>query len=166
VPNYAVGASADDQTLGDGANTNGTLLVVTYNYGTTVFSHADATIDTSAIGTDTISAATFYWYHHAYTKTKTNSFHRLITLESTGIFNSSATPGAAGWHSVALDATGIAAINKTGNTMITFSMNDPTSGFNTWSIRSWDYDGAGGYACYLAVTHAPGGGPTKFSILR
>lgn len=168
MPNYPVTASNKDQTVGTNASTTSTVITIAYNYGTTptTYSYGLADIDTSAIGTDVISAATFYWYHAAYTKTKTNSFSRIITVGSVTILDSSGTPPAAGWHSQVLDSTAIAQINKTGDTQIQFNMADPTVGFNTWTVRSWDYDGAGGYACYLAVTHAPAGGPTRFSILR
>lgn len=169
MPNYAVSASAKDGTNGSGANTNGTSLVASYNYTTGdptgAPSDGFALIDTSAIGTDTITAATLYWYHTGYTKTKTNAYSRRIRVGGTAILDTSATPAAAGWHSEALTSGELSLINKTGETGIGFEMNDPGTGFNAWTIQSWDY-GDHSRACYLAVTHAAAGGPTKFSVLR
>jgi len=164
---YPVAASNKDETVGSGASTTDPSMLSTYNYTAGTYSYGRAYIDTSAIGTDVISAATFYWYHQAYTKTKTNAFSRIIRIGGLGFLSSSSNPGAAGWHSQALTAGQFSQINTSGETEIGFDMNDPGVGFNAWTIRAWDYDGAGTYACYFDVTHAPAsGGPTRFSILR
>lgn len=170
MPNYAVAASGKDETLGYGANTNDTTLSIGYTYllGDPIGSPStgQALIDTSAIGTDTITAATLYWYHTGYTKTKTNAFSRQISVGASQILNSSATPGGEGWHNEVLTSGEFASINKTGETTVSFGMTDPGTGFNSWTIQAWDYVPTGSRACYLAVTHAPAGGPTRFSILR
>lgn len=167
MPNYAVSASAKDETVGSGANTGGTLLLALWNNSFATQSYGKALINTSAIGTDVISAAAFKWYHHDYTKTKAASYRRRITIGGTDILVSTATPAAAGWHSEDLTSGELALINKTGETEVLFNVDDPGSTyFRSWNVRSWDYDGAGGFACYLQVTHAPAGGPTRFSILR
>jgi hypothetical protein len=127
---------------------------------------AYAYIDTSPIGTDVISAATLYWYHVSYTKTpKAETYQRFIGVGASVILDSAATPPAAGWHSHALEAGELASINKTGNTGVWFQVGDPTTQQRYWQIRAWDYSPTGTYSCYLAVTHAPAGGPTKVSIL-
>jgi hypothetical protein len=167
VPNYPVTTSARDETTGYGANTNGVALVSLFDNLNTRDSYGEATIDTSAIGTDVISAATFYWYHDGYTKTKAASYQRLIYLGGTLIFNDTGTPAAAGWHSHELTSGELALINKTGDTGVLFDVGNPGGTyFRNWQVAAWDYGGAGARACYLAVTHAPAGGPTKFSILR
>jgi hypothetical protein len=172
VSNYAVNASADDETVGDGATTTGTAMVAKFlNSLGGVYAYGRALIDTSAIGTDTISAATFYWYHNSYTKTKAASFHRRIKLGTylggTSILDSTATPPAAGWHSEALTSGELSLINKTGDTEVIFDVDDPGGTYDRlWQIAAWDYVPTGTRACYLAVTHAAAGGPTKFSILR
>lgn len=125
---------------------------------------ANALIDTSAIGTDTISAATLYWYHVGYTTNTTYS--RIIKVGVDTILNSTATPAAAGWHSEALTSGELAQINKTGSTLVEFDVGTPGKNkYRTWEIRTWDYSG-NAHGAYIAVTHAPAGGPTKFSILR
>lgn len=168
MANYAVSASADDETIGDGASTTATVMLAHFNYGVTpaTASYGSGRIDTSPIGTDTISAATFYWYHNAYTKTKANAYTRGVWVGGVSILSSSANPGAAGWHSQTLNSTAIAAINKSGYTAFSFTVDDLGSGTNNWQVRAWDYDGTGGSACYLAVTHAPAAGTARFSILR
>ena len=172
MPNYPVTASAKDETIGDGANTNGTTLVAKFlNALGGLESYGKALIDTSAIGTDVISAATLYWYHVSYTKTKAATFHRRIKiggLSGLSLLDSTATPPAAGWHSEVLTPSEIALINQTGETEIRFIVDDPGSTYDRlWTLQSWDYVPTGTRACYLAVTHAPAsGGPTTFSILR
>jgi len=168
VPNYAVGASNKDGYTGtDGSSDSATTMLAKFvNSIGPNNSYAWANIDTSAIGTDTISAATFYWYHVGYSKTKAASYHRRIRVGGTAILDSSATPAAAGWHNQALTSGQLSLINKTGETAILFEVNDPGDPYDrVWTIQTWDYTGHG-RACYLAVTHAAAGGPTKFSILR
>ena len=170
MPNYPVAASAKDETIGHAANTTGVILtakVVNTLGGLT--SYGTALIDTSAIGTDVISAATFYWYHVLYNKTKAAAYHRRIKIDGLSglsLLDSSATPAAAGWHSEVLTSDEIARINKTGDTRIDFIVDDPGGIYDRyWEVQAWDY-GDHSRACYLAVTHAAAGGPTKFSILR
>jgi len=165
---YPVASGDKDGTFGDGSNTDGVGLVAKYVYSLgdpPPNSGGYAYIDTSAIGTDTISAATLYWYHSAYSKSKAAAFSRIIQVGTEVVLNSSATPSV-GWASQVLNSTAIAQINKTGETLISFGVDDPNPYDRTWSVRAWDYD-SGTSACYLDVTHAPAaGGPTRFSILR
>lgn len=172
MPNYPVTASAKDETISDYGASSTTSTVMTANFLNSLgsparTSYGRALLDTSAIGTDTITAATLYWYHEAYTKTKAATFDRRIIVGGTEILHSAATPAAAGWHSEALLSGELALINKTGETEVLFEVGDPGGSYDrSWTVRSWDNGGAGAYACYLAVTHAAAGGPTKFSILR
>lgn len=168
MPNYPVTASVKDETVGTGANTNGTTLAAVINNALASSSYGYARLDTAAIGTDVISAATLFWYHDGYTKTKTVAFSRKITIGTATILDSTATPAAVGWHSEVLTAGEFAEINKTGETIVQFLVNDPGgSDFRSWLVRAWDFVPTGTYACYLDVTHAPAsGGPTRFSILR
>ena len=171
MSNYAVSASADDETVGHGASTTGVdLIAKVLNSAGGLISNGRALIDTSAIGTDVISAATLYWYHVVYTKTKAATFHRRINIDDIlvglSILDSAATPAAAGWHSEVLTPGEIALINKTGYTELFFLVDDPGGAYDRyWEVQSWDY-GDHSRACYLAATHAAAGGPTKFSILR
>lgn len=164
-------ASADDETVADDGSSSSTATTMTAKFVNSLgyppgTSYGKALIDTSAIGTDTISAATFYWYHTAYTKTKAATYHRKITVGGTAILDSTSTPAAAGWHNEALTSGEFALINTSGDTEIRFIVDDPGDPYDrNWSIQSWDYSDHS-RACYLAVTHAPAGGPTKFSILR
>ena len=166
MPNYPVTTSARDGVTGTHPDTTATLLRAEENNSSGVHNLVFADIDTSAIGTDTITAATLYWYHDSYTKTKAATFSRNVLVGGVNIFNSSATPAAAGWHSEALTGGELVNINKTGDTAIEFSVDDPGSTyFRLWTIRAWDYD-SGASACYLAITHAAAGGPTKMTIVR
>jgi hypothetical protein len=167
VPNYAVGASAKDETVGSGANTTGVDLNAFFsNTLGGLTSYGKALIDTSAIGTDVISAVRVYWYHVSYTKTKAATYHRRVKVGGSAVLDSSATPAAAGWHSQDLTSGQFSLINKTGETELRFEVDDPGSTYDrTWVVQAWDY-GDHSRACYLAVTHAAAGGPTKFSILR
>lgn len=172
MADYPVTASAKDETVSDYGIDSTTATTMQANFINSLgsparTSYGKALLDTSAIGTDTISAATLYWYHESYTKTKAATFHRRIKVGGTAVLDSSATPAAAGWHSEALTSGELALINKTGETEVLFDVADPGGSYDrSWAVRSWDNGGAGAYACYLAVTHAPAGGPTKFSILR
>ena len=167
MPNYAVAAGNKDETVGYSANNTGSQMVAQYSTALgDVSSLGRAYIDTSPIGTDTITAADLFWYHTSYTKSKLTTYSRLISINGVGILNSSATPAAAGWHSQALDATAIAAINKTGESIIIFDVDNANPYDRAWSIRAWNHVPTGVSACYLRVTHAPAGGPTRFSILR
>jgi hypothetical protein len=125
-----------------------------------------ADLDTSGIGTDTISAATLYWYHVNYAKERTLGYQRTITVGSATIFSDTSAPGAAGWHSHALTSGELAQINKTGKTRVSFYAGAGlgSTGYREWTIKAWDY-GDHSLAVYLEVTHAPPGGPTKASII-
>lgn len=164
MPNYAVTASADDGHTGSVNDTSGTTISASWTYGSDVQTTGFANIDTSAIGTDTISAATFWFYHVGYTLTSpAPSRHRRIKVGGTAILDTTTAAGGAGWKSEALTAGELALINKTGVTAILFEVDDPSSGGRNWQVQSWDYSDHS-RACYLAVTHAAAGGPTKFSI--
>ncbi len=170
MPNYPVTASNKDGYTGSvgSFDTTTTLIAECVNsLGDPITANAWANIDTSAIGTDTISAATLYWYHVSYTKSKSATYHRRVRVGGSAILDNSDTPAAAGWHSEALTSGELSLINKTGDTAIGFEVDDPGSSYDrVWSIQAWDYTPTGTRACYLAVTHAAAGGPTKFSILR
>lgn len=165
---YPVATGDKDGTAGDAANTDGVGLVAMYVHSLgdpAPNSGGYAYIDTSAIGSDVISAATLYWYHQSYTKTKSLAYSRTIYVGASLVLNSSATPSA-GWNSEALSGAELAEINTSGETLVQFGVADPGTGDRVWTVRAWDYDGSGTYACYLEVTHAPAtGGPTRFSIL-
>jgi hypothetical protein len=169
MANYPVTASNKDGTAGDSHDDTSALLSATQNNDpiSPAYNYAWAELDTSAIGTDVISAATLYWYHSSYTKTKAATYGRVITVGASTILNTAATPAAAGWHSEVLTSGELASINKTGDTTVHFQVGNPGSTyFRTWQLRAWDYDGAGGFACYLEITHAPAGGPTRMTIVR
>lgn len=166
MPNYAVAASADDGYTGTTNNTSGDSIVASWTYGPDTHLTGFANINTSAIGTDTISAATLWFYHTGYTLTApATTRHRRIKVGGTAILDTTVAAGAAGWKSEVLTAGELALINKTGITAILFEVDDPGAGGRQWSLQSWDYSDHS-RACYLAVTHAAAGGPTKFSILR
>ena len=164
MANYAVAASADDGYTG---NTTGDEIIAQHVYVPfELHTYGFADIDTSPIGTDTISAATLWFYHLGYTLTApAPTRHRRITVGGTTILDTTVAAGAAGWKSEVLTAGELALINKTGMTHVEFEVDDYTAGGRQWRLQAWDYSDHS-RACYLAVTHAPAGGPTKFSILR
>ena len=166
MANYAVAASADDGYTGTINDTSGTTIVAAWTYGPDTQLTGFANINTSAIGTDTISAATLWFWHVGYTLTSpAPSRQRRIKVGGTTILDTTVAAGAAGWKSEVLTAGELALINKTGVTNVVFEVDDPGSGGRSWQLQSWDYSDHS-RAPYLAVTHAPAGGPTKFSILR
>lgn len=162
---YYVEASADDGTSGTNANTDGDYLVAMNNQSITpaLVSFGWAFINTNGIPVAaTITAATLHWYHHSYTLSgRGNTYHRQIILSEPGggsILDSSATPPAAGWHSVALDSIRFPAINRTGKTEFRFTVNEPASGMSRlWNVRSWDYGDSNEFAAYLEVEFSLGG---------
>jgi len=166
VTNCHVPNSGSDGVTGTYPDTSATVLIAMSNIAVGEYLTAVIDIDTSPIGTDAISAATLYWYHVSYTKTpKAETYQRLISVGSSTILDSTATPPAAGWHSHALEAGELASINKTGNTRVWLQVGDPTIQQRNWQIRAWDYSPTGTFSCYLEVTHAAAGGPTTVSIL-
>jgi hypothetical protein len=166
MPNYPVAASEFDEQLGTGANTTGTEIVASINNLIGANSYGYIRLDTSAIGTDTITSATLHWYHVGYTKSKTVGFSRRITVGASVVLDSALTPPAAGWHSEVLDPGELGDINPAGDTLVQFSVLDPGGLENrSWTIQTWDYTDHS-RACYLEVAHAAAGGPTKFSVIR
>ena len=166
MANYAVAASANDGYVGTTNDTAGNELRAEYSVVSGEVTAGFADIDTSAIGTDTISAATLWFYHVGYTlTTPALGRRRIIRVGGTTILDTTVSAGTAGWKSEALTAGELALINKTGTTRVLFDVDDPGAGGRLWRLQAWDYSDHS-RACYLAVTHAPAGGPTKFSILR
>ena len=166
MPNYPVVASADDGYTGTTNDTAGDTFAASWTYGPDAHLTGFVNINTSAIGTDEITAATFWFYHLGYTLTAPAATrHRRIKVGGTAILDTTVAAGAAGWKSEVLTAGELALINKTGVTAILFEVDDPAAGGRNWQVQAWDY-GDHSRAPYLAVTHAPAGGPTKFSILR
>jgi hypothetical protein len=170
MTDYAVGASANDGTGGTGGsapNTTGTILSAEINSGLSADTFGWANIDTSAIGTDTISAASIHWVHHGYTKPKAIAFSRLIYVDSTIILDTADAPGiSGGWDSHDLTAGEFSLIDTSGVTAIVFDVADPGgSNYRKWDIRAWDYDG-GISDAYLSITHAAAGAPPRTTILR
>jgi hypothetical protein len=166
MPNYPVTASADDGYTGTINDTAGTAISAAWTYGPDTHLTGFANIDTSAIGTDTISAATLWFWHVGYTLTSpAPTRQRRIKVGGTTILDTTVAAGAAGWKSEVLTAGEFALINKTGVTNVLFEVDDPAAGGRNWQVQAWDY-GDHSRAPYLAVTHAAAGGPTKFSILR
>jgi hypothetical protein len=113
-------------------------------------------INTAAIpDTDVISAATLYIYEHSYTSSKgTSKIYRIYMPSATSFVVLDKTY-AGGWTSEALNATEIAAIDKTGLTRFTISTADPgATKFRTFQIRAYEYDTPSTFSAYLVVTHA------------
>ena len=166
MPNYPVTASADDGYTGTASDTAGGEIVADWDYTLSSHRMGFADIDTSAIGTDSIIAATLWFWHVRYTLTSpATTQHRRITVGGTTILDVTGVAGASGWKSEVLTEGELALINKTGMTHVTFEVDDPGVGGRIWRLQAWDY-GDHSRAPYLAVTHAPAGGPTKFSVLR
>lgn len=166
MPNYTAGASNKDGTTGYLANTTGPYLTAYYEGTLGNNSAGYALLDTSPIGTDTITAAVLYWYHGSYTIAgKGTTYNRNVNINYTLVFSAS-TSGSVGWNSQVLTAGQYALINKTGETHVGFFVTNPGSGkARTWTIRSWDYSSSTANTVYLAVTHVSAGGVTKRSII-
>lgn len=166
MANYPVVASADDGYTGTTNDTPGDSILASWTYGPDTHLTGFADLDTSAIGSDAISAATLWFYHLGYTLTSPASTrHRRIKIAGTTVLDTTVAAGAAGWKSLVLTSGQLALINKTGLTQVTFEVDDPAAGGRLWTLQAWDY-GDHSRACYLAVTHAPAGGPTRMLILR
>jgi hypothetical protein len=166
---YHCTASNDDGQAGNDANSNATTMIAEWSLllSPNVISSGYANIDTSAIGTDEITAATLYWYTEADIKyPKAETFDKYIKIGSTVVWSSTSIQSA-GWASHALTAGELALINKSGDTAVTFHQVEPTQfqGFRRWTLRTWDYTPNGDYSVYLVITHAAAGGPTKMTIL-
>lgn len=161
--------SVDDQQIGDGASTGTTVMVVQHDNTLVLESFCRIHLDTSGIGTDTISAATFHWYAHtASTKgPKAATWDHYIEFNSGATFYSNTSAAEpAGWSSHALTGGELAGINKSGDTVINFMVPDPGSTYGRkWQIRAWDYVPNGDFSAYLEITHAASGGPTKMTII-
>jgi hypothetical protein len=173
MADYKVAASADDGTSGGtNPNTNLSDLEAYYNdaLGPTSESYGWAQIDTSSIGSDTITAATVYWWNRSYAKTKQASYHQSITISGYEVFdyNGGTMPSVVSWESHALTSGEFQYINTSGVTEIRFYVDNPgSSRYRQWNVWAYDYDGAAGRSPYLAVTHAPAaGGSPRVSILR
>ena len=169
MTDYHCTVSADDGQGGTGAHTSGTLNEAEYNrfIDPAASSFAYAHIDTSAIGTDVISAATLHYYCNNNTKfPKTLAHNNYIQISTTTIF-STASKVPSGWNSHALTSGGLSLINKSGDTFIYWRVGGGLLIGETrnWWIRAWDYTPTGDFSAYLAITHAPAGGPTKMTIV-
>lgn len=165
--NYAVSSGGDDWQQGDsGYIDDGQILYAVNDDPELIVDVVYANIDTSPLGTDTVTAARLYWYHANYTKSKGATYRREISVGGTPIMADTGTPAAAGWHYHDLEAGELGSLNHTGVTQIAFGVGYPGVGlYRIWGIRAYEYPTAGAYAIYLSVTHAPAGGPTKTMIL-
>ncbi len=164
MPAYHCLNSLDDRQLGSGASTTGTTITIQDNNVLALQSTARIDLDTSGIGTDTITAATIYWYNNvASTKHKDATWdHRIYfyngSVKGSMIYQNTTGAEPIGWRSHALTSGELAEINKTGDTLFLFEVPDPGNPLwhRTWVIRAWDFVPNGTFSVYLEVTHASG----------
>jgi hypothetical protein len=129
---YDVTANIDDWYLPSTAGRvdGTTTLSVSYNNNVSpsVYTVGFGDIDTSAIGTDVISAASLFIYIHSYTATKfvTKTF-RITMDDGTYHFIYEGTFTAAGWYEIPLTSDEFAYINKTGDTHMSYWSFKPRS---------------------------------------
>ena len=123
-------------------------------------------IDTSVIGTDTITAVDFYWYQDSYNRSGIQSTYKLLTTDPPLAIMDDTTTRANGWSSYSFSAGEFSVINKTGKTYIIFSVG--TVGklyeYRSWNVRTYEY--GSNNDPYLVITHGPSGGPTRMTILK
>jgi hypothetical protein len=158
---YDVTANIDDWYL---PNTAGrvdgtTTLSVSYNnnISPSIYSVGFGDIDTSAIGTDVISAASLFIYIHSYTSTKfvTKTF-RITMDDGTYHFIYEGTFTAAGWYEIPLTSDEFAYINKTGDTHMIIGVSSPGAlKQRIMNVRAREYVTEGNYSMYMNITHAP-----------
>lgn len=166
MPNYLVASGDKDGETGSPTPLTGATTMRAYEAPSLGISYwAYATIDTSAIGTDTINDATIYWYQHSYTRSRGTAYSRLIYISGTQIFNSTATPSN-GWGSHALTAGELVLINKVGETNCVFRVTDPGGANNRlWTLRAYEYSPTQTFAPYLAITHTATSGKKQRSFV-
>lgn len=159
VTNCIVEANADDyyQIVGGAAVTGTTTLYCIDNEvvlpETEAYGVVD--IDTSSIPDgDTITAATLYYYIHAYAATKFYSKIYTINLVGYGFIAEEKVFTATGWNNEVFTSAELAGIDKTGMTRFTFLIPEVDAGkYREMRIRAREYAPAGDYSCYLVVTH-------------
>jgi len=158
---YYVAAAADDwynkNTTGDVTGTSLLFAGVVNSMFPPFTYSALAEIDTSGIGTDVISAATFYLDSGAYTAsrrvTKTYKI-QIYDGVSAYVTIKSGTWSAAGTISEVLTGGELAYINKTGKTKFRVITDDPGAGKDrSMSINAYETSQA--TAMRMDVTHAP-----------
>lgn len=158
VTMYITGSTMDWDTI----NSTNTTLTASWDSGGAIENFAFAKMTSSSIPSDaTITGGTFYWYHHSYTKNKSDSFYRYIESYNSSSYNSlfldsSGTPSS-GWNSVALNSAAITNLQNygTGSTgwfQVRFSVGTPTVR-RIWNIRAWDYTGDNTNAPYVVVEY-------------
>jgi hypothetical protein len=172
MANYPVSAGADDwyDKLVDGVGNTKyegtTTLYAGWNRTITPWSRDDASadIDTSAIGTDTISAATLNIYLHSYAASKGTSqtyYVRIGSGSSYQVVHSGTF--SAGWLSINL-ASYLANINKTGVTRVLVSTDDPGNvKFRALQVRAYEYGSSN--QIYFDITHAPAASGATLRLL-
>lgn len=134
-----------------------TLLQIIRNNVVSPASTSNAYIKINTAGIpdgDTITAATLWIYEHSYTATKgiTKTFNIYMPAISFIVYNKTY---AGGWTSEVLDATEMAAINKTGTTDFTVTVSDPGAAkTRSMAVRAYEYDTPSTFSAYLDVTHA------------
>lgn len=165
---YDIATNADDwyQVVGGSTVTGTILLKADFNnvLFPSVESWAIGDIDTSGIGTDIVSNATFYFYADSYTvlparrgaPTKTYKIWMLKTDETNWMLIKSGTYTATGWISEVLTAAEYAEIDRDGKTRFRITVDDPGAGkARILQVRAREYTTEGDWDMYLLVSHAP-----------
>ena len=134
-----------------------TRIFAQKNNTTGVQTSGHVQIDTSGIGSDTIVSGNLYYYHGSYSKSTEVGYHRGINLNGTTIFNSTDTPPASGWVTLALTPAQLALINKTGFTMVIFWVADPGGAYlRIWAVRAKEFAPTGTYMAHLDLVTSAG----------
>lgn len=160
--------STDDWQIGTGVSSSGTTIDIQEQPDFTFSSQARIFLDTSGIGSDTITAATLHWYNDSASSKspKAATYDHRIKFQGGATIYQNTAQEAAGWQSHALTAGELASINTSGDTVFDLFMPAPSAGQSRmWTIRAWDHTPTGDYSVYLEVTHAATGGPTKVSTI-
>ncbi len=162
--------SLDDRQIGTDANTGDITMDAREIWDIGASSQGRATLDTSAIGSDTITAATLHWYTHVDSTKfpKANTWaHAIRIIGGSTIYENTTAKESAGWSSHALTGGELAEINTSGDTEFEFAVGAVGSSTYSrlWFLRTWDHTPNGDYSVYLEVTHAAAGGPTKMTVV-
>lgn len=160
---YYVQTGNDDYYISSGTGTVYTTPQVWVGYNNTitpsVVEVGYARINTSGIGTDTISDADLYIDEYSYTSSRgvtrvykvwilDSAIYRLLT---NGTLTYGASPAV---RTIKLTATELTYINKSGYTDIRVTVDDPGAG-KVRNFRFKAYETAQANAIRLNVTHAP-----------
>ena len=137
-----------------------------------------AKFTTDGVDVGDITGATLYWWNHSYTKDKSATYNREISIWNgssyTTIYTSTATPNTLTWESHALTSSEWANINNYNSntqTLIHFEVGNPGGGFSrTWNVRAFEYGTPDGdYAPYLEIYYtaatAPVGRKQRFFVI-